>query len=230
MIITERFAFLHLHKSGGSFVNECLMRFLPDARQLGYHLPRSALPVEFAHLPVLGFVRNPWSYYVSWYSFQRQLPQQNALFRILSNEGQLDFAATLANMQSLGSGGAPLQPVLDALPAQYTNKGLNVPSFAMEKIAGSGRGFYSFLFHHIYDGPGIRFISRMEQLRSELPRMLMAVGQPVGALLRGYIEEAPLRNATQRTVYAQWYTPELRQLVAERDADVIAEFGYRFGE
>ena len=91
MIVTPRFVFLHLHKSGGTFVNECLMRFVTGARQIGYHLPRSLIPKEFAHLPVLGFVRNPWSYYVSWYSFQAAKPAPNALFRILSDGGRLDF-------------------------------------------------------------------------------------------------------------------------------------------
>jgi len=37
MIATDRFVFLHLHKSGGTFVNECLLRHVPGARQLGYH-------------------------------------------------------------------------------------------------------------------------------------------------------------------------------------------------
>jgi len=230
MIVTEHFAYLHLHKSAGSFVNEALLRFIPGARQIGYHLPRSALPPDCAHLPVIGFVRNPWSYYVSWYNFQRRLPQQNALYRLLSDEGRLDFVATLANMQSLGSGGALLQPLLDALPAQYSNRGLNVPSGAMSRIAHSGRGFYSFLYHHIYDGASTRYISRMEQLRTELPRMLVAVGQPVGTALRSYIEDAPARNAAAHASYAEWYTPETRALVAERDAEVINEFGYRFGD
>ena len=71
MIATPRFVFIHLHKSGGTFVNECLLRFVPAARRLGYHLPRAAVPSEYAHLPVLGYVRNPWSYYVSWYAFQK---------------------------------------------------------------------------------------------------------------------------------------------------------------
>ena len=230
MIVTGHFAYLHLHKSAGSFVNEALLRFIPGARQIGYHLPRSALPPDCAHLPVLGFVRNPWSYYVSWYNFQRRLPQQNALYRLLSEEGRLDFSATLANMQSLGSGGALLQPLLEALPTQYTNRGLNVPRAAMARIEQSGRGFYSFLYHHIYDGAGIRYVSRMEQLRTELPRMLMAVGEPVGTVLRSYIEDAPARNAAESSAYVEWYTPETRALVAERDADLISEFGYRFGE
>ncbi len=77
-----------------------MLRHFPDARELGY-LPRSMLPAAHAHLPVLGFVRNPWGYYVSWYSFQRQRPQPNLLFRVLSAAGTLDFAATIENMVQL---------------------------------------------------------------------------------------------------------------------------------
>ena len=70
MIVTPRFVFLHLHKSGGTFVNACLMQHVAGAQQIGYHLPRTMIPDTHRHLPVLGFVRSPWSYYVSWFSFQ----------------------------------------------------------------------------------------------------------------------------------------------------------------
>jgi hypothetical protein len=92
MIATDRFVFLHLHKSGGTFVNECLLRFVPGARQLGYHLPRAMIPSELRQLPVLGVVRNPWSYYVSWYAFQAARPQPNPLFGVLSRNRELGFA------------------------------------------------------------------------------------------------------------------------------------------
>ena len=62
------------------------------------------IPTAYAHLPVLGFVRNPWSYYVSWYAFQAGRPRPNPLYRVLSNEGQLDFAATISNMLDLSTG------------------------------------------------------------------------------------------------------------------------------
>src|SRR5882672_11675123 len=104
MIVTENFAFLHLHKSGGTFVNEFLLRFLPGARQMGYHLPWKLIAREFAHLPLIGLVRDPWGYYVSWYSFQSQRPQPNPLFRILSEDGKLDFESTVRNMLDLCSG------------------------------------------------------------------------------------------------------------------------------
>ena len=95
MIASGRFVFLHLHKSGGSFVTECLLRFFPDARRLGYHLPASLLPPDLRALPLLGFVRSPWSYYVSWYAFQSQRPRPNALFRIVSEDGTLSAQGTL---------------------------------------------------------------------------------------------------------------------------------------
>jgi hypothetical protein len=230
MIATERFVFLHLHKSGGSFVNDCLMRFLPDAQQIGYHLPRSLVPKPFAHLPVLGFVRNPWSYYVSWYTFQARRAQPNALFRILSDEGQLGFEQTIRNMLDLGTAARNqrLDRLVSALPQMYGSRGLNLPGFALERIRGSGRGFYGFLYRYMYDGPGVMQIGRMERLRSELLPMLSAVGAPVGASMREYILEAPARNVSEHSDYAEYYGEALRDLVAERDAEIIDRHAYRF--
>ena len=59
------------------------------------------LPVGYlteVHPIALGFVRSPWSYYVSWYSFQSQRPRPNALFRCVSDEGTLDFKASVRNL------------------------------------------------------------------------------------------------------------------------------------
>ncbi len=227
MIATGRFVFLHLHKSGGSFVNECLTRHLPDARHLGYHLPRSMIPAELAHLPVLGLVRNPWSYYVSWYAFQSARQQPNALYRILSEEGRLDFAGTIRNMLSLGVDDARLQLLIDALPSAYTNHGLNLPGFALRPLRGSGVGFYTFLNRYLY-GDGRVLLGRMEELRAELLSLLAQVGQPVSEAMRAHVlHERPV-NASAHGAYAGYYDKRLRDLVAERDAEVIARHGYSF--
>jgi hypothetical protein len=230
MIITDRFVFLHLHKSGGSFVNDLLMRFVPDARNLGYHLPRRLLPPHLKHLPALGFVRNPWSYYVSWYFFQKRRPVPNALFSILSENDQLDFEHTVANLLELGSSDRHLDAVVAALPVRYTNMGLNLPGFALESIRGSGRGFYSFLYRHLYDGPGVMLIERMERLREVLIPMLAGTGQPVSALLAAAVRDAPRRNESQHGEYTEYYSAALRDLVALRDAEIIAKHCYSFGK
>jgi hypothetical protein len=229
MITTNQFVFLHLHKSGGTFVNECLLRFLPDARQVGYHLPRSMIPSEVAHLPVLGFVRNPWSYYVSWYAFQSERPNPNFLFRILSDDGRLDFGQTIRNMLDLGAGSIRLDMVIRALPAKYSNQGLNLPGFALAPIRDTRLGFYTYLYRYLYAGGAKPVtVGRLEELRDEFLPMLASVGQPVSDEMRRYVEEEAPSNTSTHTAYTEYYDDALRDLVAERDAEVIARHGYRF--
>lgn len=229
MIVTPRFVFLHLHKSGGTFVNAGLMQHVAGAQQIGYHLPRSMLPAQYSALPLLGLVRNPWSYYVSWYSFQRSRPRPNTLFQTLSNGGTLEFAATIRNMLNLDRDPALLDRVTRALPAAYLNQGLNLPNFALAPIGGSGLGFYSFLYRYLY-GPDVAVVklARMEQLRIEMPQLLESVGEPVTGGLRDYISTAPALNTSEHAPHRQFYDTELAQLVAERDRLVIERHGYSF--
>jgi hypothetical protein len=231
MITTDRFVFLHLHKSGGTFVNECLTRFLPNARQVGYHLPRSMIPAESAHLPVLGFVRNPWSYYVSWYTFQEQQSHPNHLYRILSDSGRLDFENTVRNMLDLGAGSIRLDLVIRALPSAYSNRGLNLPGFALAPIRNTHLGFYTYLYRYLYGGVGeaVR-IGRMEELRHELPALLSNLGQPVSEQLSEFVEQEAPRNVSNHGAYARYYSDALRDLVARRDAEIIERHGYVFGQ
>jgi len=229
MIVTDRFVFLHLHKSGGTFLNECLLRFVPSARQIGYHLPRSRVPPQYADLPALGMVRSPWSYYVSWYAFQSQRRRANELFRILSEDGRLDFAGTLRNMLDLGFGGSKLDALLRALPPGFTGRGLNLPSPALERIRASRLGFYSFLYRHLFDGPGQLHVGRLEHMREDFPRILAFVGQPMGADMQRYLDSEQPRNVSRHSNYTEFYDDALRDLVAERDALIIRQHGYRFG-
>ena len=230
MIVTDRFVFLHLHKSGGTFVNECLLRFVPGARQIGYHLPHALIPPQHAALPVLGLVRSPWSYYVSWFAFQSQQRHGNALFRILSEDRRLDFNGTVHNMLSLGHGSDKLDALVRALPATYTGGGLNLPASVVERIRTSGLGFYSFLYHYLFDGPGQTHIGRLEQLRADLPQMFAAAGQPLSANMRAFLDSERPRNESDHGSYVDYYDDELRALVAERDATLIDRHGYHFGD
>jgi hypothetical protein len=226
MILTPRFVFLHLHKSGGSFVNEALLRHEAGASQHGYHLPRSAIPASHARLPVLGLVRNPWSYYVSWYAFQRARPRPNALFGVLADGGRADFAATIRNMLSLGEHDALLDRVIAALPAQYANHGLNLPGPALDAIRGTGLGFYSWLYQYLYGAPVGLHIARMEVLRTELPQVMAEAGVLAGAALGEYLRTSAPRNVSAHGPAADYYDADLRALVGRRDAALIERYGY----
>ena len=231
MIVTDRFVFLHLHKSGGSFVNEFLLRFVASARRIGYHLPRMLIPAEYAHLPVLGFVRNPWSYYVSWYSFQSQRPRPNALYRIVSENGRLNFSGAVRNLLELGTSGAKLDSIIAALPGTYGNSGLNLTNYALAPIRNSGLGFYSHLYQYLYGVPDAKLtVERAEALREKLIDFLERVNQRVTHAMQDFVLDAPERNTSAHGSYVHFYSDELRDLVAARDAPIIGRHGYRFGE
>jgi hypothetical protein len=231
MIVTNRFVFLHLHKSGGSFVNECLLRFVPQARSIGYHLPRLLIPAAEAHLPVLGFVRNPWSYYVSWYNFQAQRPAPNAMFKILSDNGRLKFDATVRNMLQLGTEGLHLDAIIAALPGAYGRSGLNLPKFALAPIRKSGLGFYSFLYKYLYGEFNAQLtVERAEELRAKLLEYLQKVGHRVTHAANDFITDATARNTSAHDPYAHYYDDRLRDLVAEKDQLIIARHDYHFGD
>lgn len=229
MIATRKFVYVHLHKSGGTFVNECLMRFFPEARMLGYHLPSRAIPAELADLPVLGFVRSPWSYYASWYAFQSRMAQPNVLFRVASENRSLDFRGTLRNLLDLGSGSGKLDALIGLLPNAYANQGLNLPGFALAPIRDSGMGFYSYLHDYMYgDAMHRATIGRVENLRADLLDFLQGIDGAMAPALRDFIEQAAPRNASKRDSIDDYYDEELVALVAERDQSLIQKYGYRF--
>ena len=228
MIATRRFVFLHLHKSGGTFVNRWLLRHFRDARQIGYHLPRRLIPAELAHLPVLGLVRNPWSYYVSWYTFQSGMARPNPLFHILSDGGKLSFLGTIRNMVELGNEERYLDRIVAVLPSSYGRSGLNLPGPELARIRDTGSGFYSFLYAYMY-GEGPASLARMEHMREELPPLLRDLGENLGEEALTDLKAASPVNATAHRHYAEYYDSSLRALVARRDSVVIERHGYQFG-
>lgn len=145
MIVTDKFVFLHLHKSGGTFLNKVISTLFPTAKEIGYHYPMSMIPQEYRHLPVLGVVRNPWDFYVSYYAFQQyhiaqaetiigNLSQKeyqllvekgidfrervDILFDEMSNKGTLDFHETTTNLLNLGTPTGKLDEVLELMPTE----------------------------------------------------------------------------------------------------------------
>ncbi|MFZ2509365.1 MAG: hypothetical protein WAW79_12940 [Steroidobacteraceae bacterium] len=228
MIVTGRFVFLHLHKSGGTFVNQFLLRFFAEARLIGYHLPRAYLPLQFNGLPLFGLVRNPWEYYVSWYSFQVMQPVPNPLYDSTSENGRLGFAGTLRNIVTLGEQSDRLSELRSRLPERFTGRGINLTRNCLALLAGSSGGFYSFMYRRMYgDGTNVTF-GRTESLRTDLAAFLESRGIRLNAEMTDYIRNRDRPNTSVHRPYWEYYDDATRELVALRDASVIERFGYRF--
>jgi hypothetical protein len=228
MILTDRFVFLHLHKSGGSFVNRFLLESIPGARQVGYHLPRTHIPRESLQLPILGTVRNPWDYYVSWYSFQQAMPSPNALFAIASEERRLGFAGTLRNLMRLGEDAELLDVWAARLPLDLPNRGINLSRESVIPLRNSGMGLYSFLYRRMYGDLSQATLLPMGRLREDLLPFLERVGTPITPAMQSWLSDTPPVNASIHDRYDAYYDDALRQVVEDKDADIIRRHGFAF--
>ena len=226
MIATDRLLFLHLHKSGGTFVNALLMQCVPSARQIGYHLPYREVPAALRGLPILGTVRSPWAYYVSWYHFQLTRPKRNILFQVCSDEGQLGFEETISNLLNLSRDDRRLARLEAGLPTGYGKAGLNLTKASVGELREWGQGFYSFLYQRLYAGADRPMILHAERLRDELRVALAALGHLPNDCAERFLEESPPLNVSRHDDPASYFDRRLAELVAQRDRTVIDRFGY----
>jgi hypothetical protein len=227
MIVTDRMLFLHLHKSGGTFVNALLKRCMPSAEQIGYHLPYREVPAAFRDRAVVGTVRNPWAYYVSWYHFQLGVPKRNILFQLCSNEGRLGFTDTVANLVNLSGDERRLALLEDGLPDSYGKAGINLTKACVRELRARNLGFYSFLYERMYAGAAAPTILRAERLRQELRAVLLALGHLPNTCAEQFLDESPPLNVSRHDEPPSYYEDELAALVADRDRTVIDRYGYR---
>ena len=147
MLVTDKFVFVHLPRSGGTFVSEVIRKFFPSAYEIGYHLPRTLLPREYSHLPVLGTVRNPWEFYVSWYHHVWPRDAASILVSWMTENGKLGFIGATRNALNLGVNDERLDVLIEMLPEQVDYRRRNIPNItkeAMRRVRGTGVGYYTF--------------------------------------------------------------------------------------
>jgi hypothetical protein len=231
MLVTDRFVFVHLPRSGGTFVSEVIEKFFPEAREIGYHLPLSALPAEFSHLPVLGTVRNPWDFYVSWYHHQQSNNRRGPLISFLTENRSLGFAGMMRNALNL-SEHANLDALIEALPEDFNYRDRNIANLTrdmMRRIRGSGMGLYSFRFKEMFGVADKIVFCRLDRLRDDLLAFFSGIGVDGNELCR-YVSALDNKNTSEHRHYSSYYTPELAALVAERDRTVVERFGFVFDD
>lgn len=71
MLVTRDFVLIHVPKTGGTFLNGLIKEHCEVLHE-DMHGPYSRLPAEYSDLPAIGFVRNPWEWYVSWFEHMKQ--------------------------------------------------------------------------------------------------------------------------------------------------------------
>ncbi len=256
MIVTDHFVFIHVSRSGGTFLNNLILGEFPGARMIQYHGRLEDLPPAHSRLPVIGFVRNPWDWYLSMHQDYRRKRQY--VFQILSERGVLDFERTVARFLNLGDGSGESRALLRRLAAAAKGRTQATPGLKSEDFSRypDGPGYYGWLFDLMFRPRPARaettppshpvavphvsepahpkqerriLYGRFENLREEALRLFEETGAPVTKNIVAYLKLEPPANASPR---GKWFTGrysnELRELVALRERKLIARFGYDF--
>jgi len=230
MIVTDKFVFVHLPRSGGTFISDVIRKFFPSAHEIGYHLPLAVLPKEYSHLPVLGAVRNPWDFYVSWYYHVWPRDAKTTLISWVTENGKCDFTGSAINALNFGFDNSRLDTLIELLPGRVDYQKRNIPNItkeAVRRVRGTGVGYYTFRFNHLFGKAEDMFVCRFETLTQDIVAFFDRIGVATNEL-RDHVLHSAKQNTAEHLHYSSYYTPELAELVSIRDRELIERFGYVF--
>jgi len=238
MLITKHFIFIHMQKTGGVFFRRLFEDHLPPdwivhEPKIGAHAGRDRIPSQYAHLPAIAFVRNPWDWYVSWYHWENQWlksgkveepPGEKHPWNTLFGRGTLDFREAVTRACTRREGRRPWETVMQAWDVDF-----------LSAVYGIKTGHYPpgsdlppQLAAGIPSGVGAIDVGRFEYLREDLLSFMERHDVPVSRDFVQAVQTSPERHGSARGAYSQYYDDDLRELVARNARHVIAEHGYQY--
>jgi len=239
MIVTPNLVFVHVPRTGGTFVRKTLEGHLavdPNAPSLATHAPYRDLDRRFRDRPGFYVVRNPWDWYVSWYHYLlargpvlANTPVPTSKKEVPPSKKLLEKRARLRAKQAtwtevFGSGRASFREVVTGACSG------TISLVEAEDLHESGLDLYSYFVWDLTERdaePGNLEVVRYESLRSSLQGFLERRGFREKCLHDAIAHDPPL-NASDHRSYRSYYDAELRDLVQHRAGALIERHGYTF--
>lgn len=229
MIITPYFCFLHLPKTGGTYIIESIKRSLelPVLFELR-HGAFSNIPQEFKNLQTCAVVRNPWTWYASAFSFSKlgRHGPTTELMLAASNNFQNSFQQTLLNI--LEPNDYLIEQMYLSVLSQRKNLAPESQLNALEpdflfQMRSQNIGLLTYLANKIIP-PDICLLWEQETLRKSYFKFIATL-----PIERPKIQKA-LRlqdqNISPKQPLNTLFTPSLIELIKLKDAQYLNKFKY----
>ena len=227
MLVTDKFVFIHLFRTGGTSVTNSF-----KGKMLGYHRPRSLIPKEYAHLPIVGNVRNPFDWYVDIYyhALNFYYPMKTPTFlNFILGFKRYDFKESIKRLLDTSwMTSKDKEKSLSYFPDSYNwniNLTDNLRKTEFESYLDSKVGFYTWLFNYMYGDKGSTdgmTYCRLEQLENDwslflgkkifFPKLNAMSG--INSIF-GQVKEPRQKN------YMSYYDDDLIGLIMDKDKDSI---------
>jgi hypothetical protein len=226
---TKHFVWLHTPKTGGTWLYRILTQLAPPSWEAVRFPPAhvrlaevpgalaSASVGDRASLPLIAHVRNPWAWYVSLYFFMEQHYVNRtggfSVPRARWSPGCDHWARFFSHGNNVDGFRKGIVPLLDKMHDEG-NEAVAPPQHVFLRSA---------------DGSlGVQHVVRFEQLREGIVGALRSTGASVPPPMTKAIMERRPQNTSSHGPYRRFYTPDLAQVVAERERWVIEQMGYEF--
>lgn len=227
MLITTRFVFVHIPKTGGDFLRRICGRHLPAdwivPTTIAKHGPDVEIPEQYRDLPRFALARNPWDWHVSWYHYlmgagrpdehRDRVRVINPWFVELSGDFTLDFAATMRRLYD-PAGALTFAP--QSMVRLAAEEEVDLLTMHLRRQTGASLA------------EGRVTMGRFESLRRDFAAFLTTTGVPISDKFRLDLFERPPVNRSQRSRFQDYYDEELRDLIGRLAAGTIARYGYTF--
>lgn len=227
MIIAPHFICIHLQKTGGSFIREYLTQHIPNANYNGIvHDKACDIPIKHRSKPILGTIRNPWDWYVSWYAGTQRPEALKGPFKILHPHGKrtsfMEFMSEVAKLRHK----------------------VHNTDFGIINRLGIGVYTYRYIQSYCRDQAAVLkaletqqltdnmvfdiHLCRTESLRSDLASFLTNTPAGITKSQAEILATMAKVNTSARGAYEDYYDVSLRQTVAKMDQYIVDKFGYTF--
>lgn len=224
-----------MHKTGGQTLSQVINSCFPGNEFVGYHFPFSQLPAHATNKPIVGMVRNPWDWYLSWYAFNTNPQMYNPLYVVLSDGGNGDFESTVTNLVNLGSDNPESvhyrKALKELLPETLEgNRGVGLTRSSIDELAQSGQGYYSWLFERMHGNldSELLHIGYFENLGEDFIKIMVELNVEQFEEMKSQFNSIGRTNTSKHSHYSHYYSEELKQLVGTKDASLVERFGYQF--
>ena len=250
MILTRKFVFIHMAKTGGTFATTVLKRVVKGPRKRGYfarlrrrieepvflnvekHGPCTEIPRRWQGRPILSVIRNPYDHLLShyrfdwWKSFPPPWVDYRALRRRFPTWPDVSFEQFQEGFhlyfRRLRAPGIPPEEQPGCLTEQFLIQYFREPAAAFRRIDDA----YLAARGYEKDMYPVKFL-RMERLNQELRDALVDLGYPEDdvefILCLGRIVPPETKDGPPPR-WEAFYTPELKAQVRRRERLLFSMF------
>lgn len=198
MIVHNKFVFLHLQKCAGSFTEDFLLKAFKGESK--YVSPRhNPLKVKPKNKFVLGNIRNPWDWYVSWWAANKKGPGP---FYKYAKDGFSNF----------------VQRVMTADDRRH--------DVDFKLMRSQDIGALTYRYQKVYEiHPD--FICKVENLKSEIKQCFKEFNLPFSKKQMSWFEQSR-ENKSSHKHYSTYYDSESIELIRHKDRYIIEKYGYEW--